>query len=665
MMEGRHARLFPPRCPLPWVGEYLPFWGRLGGGKAMLILLLWLPIWAVAQTDRTALEQEAAGYFQQRQYDRALPLYRQLVGLDSTSIPANVALGLCLKQLGKQDESLVPFRRVYRQDSTWNIALHIFLGDAYMFNLQYRQATWHYQQFLNKTTENIDQKELVRTNLRKVRWAATHLADSIRFRPQNLGPAINGPGEDYNAFLTADDSILYYNSHREGCVGGYDPEVFMKYGSDFFVSTGGPGRWSAAQPVAALNTAEHEKEFHLSPDGQQLYYGRHPRSREAGYDCLLLQSERKQGRWQRPQLMPTVLQSGFCDSWPSLSADGRTLYFVSDRPGGFGGFDIWYSQLSPKGWQEPQNLGPKLNTPGDEFDVFIHPDDSTLYFTSDYHEGFGGYDLYLSRRSPKGQWGSPQNLGYPLNTPWDEFDLFINAAGTTGYLNSDRWGGYGMQDLYSFELDPQIRPRSTVYLKGKVYDSTKPDHSPASTVWIIDLGTTDTLRHVPSQDNGEFLLAIPTGKPYAALTLADGYLPDSRHFEPESVYGQHYALTIPLVPISLGAEFTLRNVFFDNDAATLRTASVVELQLLRRLLQQYPTLQLEVQGHTDNNGTADYNLDLSRRRAQAVQDWLMQQGIVVGRLTAAGYGETRPVAPNTTADGRQQNRRVVFRVTGF
>ncbi|MFN7708889.1 MAG: OmpA family protein [Sphingobacteriia bacterium] len=626
-------------------------------------LLLWLllPPTLLAQAPGTA-EQQAWNYFQQGDYTRALPLYRQAVAEEPNRFPAQLSLGLCLKQLGLHDESLEPLQQAYRLDSLWNPVLHLYLGDAYLFNLDYAQAYYHYGRFLNARTSDHEQKELVRQNRRKAEWALAHLADSVAFAPVNLGAALNGPGEDYNACLTADDRQLYFNSHREGCLGGYLEGVYQDYGSDFYASRWQGGAWLPATNLGRpVNSLSHEKEFCLSPDGQQLVFGRHPLRRGDGrYNCDLYQSLRTRAGWQMPQALPGPLNGDYCDSWPSLSADGQTLYFISDRPGGYGGFDIWYSHRQDTSWTEPQNAGTSLNTPGDEFDVFMHPDDSTLYFSSNWHDGFGGFDLFLSRRAPGGLWQRPQNLGYPLNTPWDEFDLFVNAAGTTAYLNSDRLGGYGRQDLYRTPLDARIRPRSTFYLKGRI--ATGADSE--ARVSIIDLARGDTVRSLRTL-MGNFLTAIPTGKKYAVLTEAEGYLPHSLHYEPDTAYGRSDTLTIQLQPVATGASFTLHNLFFDFDKASLRPESQTELHLLLRLLAAYPHIRLLIEGHTDAVGNPAYNQQLSEQRAEAVRQWLLTQGVRPDRLQTRGRGAQLPIAGNDTESERQQNRRVVFYVQSW
>jgi outer membrane protein OmpA-like peptidoglycan-associated protein len=631
-----------------------------------LLPALWVPTLAVHAQPASIEAQRAFALLQEGRYAQAQQAYEALVAADSTAFPAWLGLGMCLKQLGRHDASLQPFARAFALDSTRTPALYLYLGDAYMFSLDYARAAQAYSQFLKFGAEFRDQKAHARQNLRKAQWARAALADSIAFRPQALGAAVNGPGEDYNAFLTADDSLLYFNSHRAGNTGGGPlPGVYHGFGSDFYSCTRQDSGWSQAQNLGQpLNSALHEKEFHLSPDGRTLLFGRHPlRPGQQGYDCGIWTSTRGPQGWEAPTKLEGDVSSPYCDSWPALTADGSTLYFVSDRPGGFGGYDIWRTHRLPGGsWGPAENLGPTLNSPGDEFDVFLHPDDSTLYFSSDYHPGFGGFDIFLSRKLPSGKWDTPQNLGYPLNTPWDEFDFFVNASGTTGYMNSDRWGGQGLQDLYAFTLDARIRPRPTYWLKGQVTDDRSNARVPEATLLLLSLAGQDTTRvlHVGTHTGGHFLTALPRGGGYALLVVAQDYLPHSGHYA--ATQQTSGWLPIALTPLVPDATFSLRNIFFDTDRATLRPQSTAELQVLLHWLRLHPAVRLEVQGHTDSQGTPAHNDTLSLQRATTVRDYLLAHGVAPQRLTAVGMGQRQPLAPNDTADGRQLNRSVRFRV---
>jgi outer membrane protein OmpA-like peptidoglycan-associated protein/tetratricopeptide (TPR) repeat protein len=672
------------------------------------------PLAATAQTDTTARPQTEARepsyndlMMQARRAYSNGELAEAVIYLNRArrqrpnTFEVNFLLGLTYHGQEQHRKALKPLKKAYAADSNRSANLRFYLAQAHFYHLHYSEAKQLYESFLDSKGKQPALAEQARLNLRKAIYAEEAVSDSIRFEPVNLGQAVNSPGEDYNAFLTADEQTLYFNSHREGNLGGFQEDVSYNYSSDFYRSKkSAGGRWQTAEHLSKpLNSLAHEKEFWLSPSGERLLFGRHPlRPGKGRYDCDIYQSYREGSRWTQPQQLAggNGLDSPFCDSWPSLSGDGHTLYFISNRPGGEGGFDIWKTEKQADGrWGEPENLGPKLNTPGDEFDVFIHPDGQTLYFSSDWHEGFGGFDIYVCRRKPYG-WSEPENLGYPLNTPYDEFDFFVDADGTTGYINSDRYGGYGLQDLYRFPLDSTIRPTGTAVVSGQVTDST--DQPLDAQLTIVESRSGDTVRQTQTDPrDGSFVVNLPRGRDYNAYIEAAKHLFKSKHFTvrkrgeaggageagdrdtdaeagPErtadggadgedGAAGETYAggpgesLTVRMAPMEPGARTELNNIFFDFDKATLREQSRVELDVLTELLKRKAELEIRLEGHTDNVGTKAYNMDLSRRRAQAVRDYLVAHGIDADRIRTRGYGERKPIATNETPHGRQQNRR--------
>jgi outer membrane protein OmpA-like peptidoglycan-associated protein len=315
-------------------------------------------------------------------------------------------------------------------------------------------------------------------------------------------------------------------------------------------------------------------------------------------------------------------------------------------------------------WSDPVNLGDSINSPAEEMSPFIHPDDRTLYFSSKGHQGLGGYDLFYSRKTPADHWGRPVNLGYPINTHADEITLVVNAKGDLAYISSDIPGGKGRQDIYSFRLYREAQPLLTTYFKGVVYDAETRQKLEAR-FELIDLSGPVTVARASSDPvTGGFLLVLPTEKNYALNVSRDGYLFYSDQFfltgsNPRS---EPFIKDVPLSPIKPGKIVVLKNVFFDTDQYILKPESVAELDRLLLLLEKNPNLKIEISGHTDNQGTAGHNLELSRNRARTVYDFLLVRGINKNRLTYEGFGFTRPVDVNTTEQGRAHNRRTEFKV---
>jgi outer membrane protein OmpA-like peptidoglycan-associated protein/tetratricopeptide (TPR) repeat protein len=533
-----------------------------------------------------------------------------------------------------------------------------FQAKAYVAQMRYDSAEQVLRRFVVMGIEGIPKRiyeegaRLLETSVH----AARLMQKPVPLKLENLGPAVNSPYPEYLPSLTADGRRLYFTSRRPQAgkepnplTGGYDEDLYWCERDE-------NGRWQPAQPLGPpINSDRNEGAAFFSADGQWAFITLCDRADGLG-SCDIYFSELDGDRWMPPKNLGPAVNSPAWESHPSLTHDRKRLYFASSRPGGQGGSDIWYTEWKNGAWQPPINVGPPINTPGDEYSPMIAADGRTLYFASDYHPGMGGMDLFVSYLSDTG-WTTPKNLGYPLNTPGDEQTLCVDAAGRIGYVALERPEGLGKQDIYAFSLWPEIQPqRAASYVRGFVYDSlTKAPL--AARVRIVDLELRDTIRALTSNRvTGEFVTSLPLRSRYALLAEAPGYLFYSQHFDLRES-DQAYELRVPLEKPRKGSTLRLRNVFFEFDRADIKPESEVELLEVVRLLQAHPKWKVEVQGHTDSVGTAMYNQQLSHRRAEAVRQFLLQRGIKAERIQARGYGSSRPIAPNTTEEGRALNRR--------
>jgi outer membrane protein OmpA-like peptidoglycan-associated protein len=319
-------------------------------------------------------------------------------------------------------------------------------------------------------------------------------------------------------------------------------------------------------------------------------------------------------------------------------------------------------------FSEPINLGKPINTPADEITPFCHPNGVTLYFASTGHRGMGGEDLFYSTLNTDGSWSEPVNLGYPINTIDNEIGLIVNAKGDKAFIASIKKEGFGKLDLYWFEMPEALRPNPPVtYFKGRIFDNN--DHHPLYAVFeLIDLETKKVVvRSSSDLSTGEFLVCLPTNSRYALNVSKDKYLFHSENFEINGEYSkmQPYQKDVSMKRIELGESVVLKNVFFDTDKSDLKPESQVELDKLFILLQQNRQMQVEICGHTDNVGGEEHNLVLSENRAKAVFNYLVSKGIRADRMRYAGYGYSKPIAPNNTEEGRALNRRTEFTIIGF
>lgn len=543
--------------------------------------------------------------------------------------------------------------------------VHFFLGDLQMRESQYIEAKTNFEALVAKGTRNKPLLERAELYIRSCDFASGALKNPVPFNPENLGSGVNSEFDEYYPCVTADDqTLLFTRLVRDQRVRGGKQE-------DFYVSQFDQTAWGPATAVAEINTAFNEGAPTLSADGQLLVFtacelmGGEWGPYQGYGSCDLFYARKMGDQWgDAVNLQP--LNSYDWESQPSFSADGRTLYFVRGKrtAQGIGRQDIYYSVLQADGnWSKPDRIPGLVNTPFEEESVLIHPDGESLYFSSNGHPGMGGLDIFVSRKQPDGSWGEPINLGYPINTGADENSILVNASGDVAYFASNREGGLGGLDLYSFELPEHARPKAVSFVKGEVFDAVSLRKLEAR-FELIDLESGEVVAENYSNPvNGEFLVVLPPGKDYALNVARSGYLFYSANFSLKGIKaGEPYLLEVPLEKLKEGSRVVLNNVFFATDSYVLEDASKTELNKLVELLANNPGLQVEIGGHTDSVGGDAENLTLSERRAGAVVDYLVANGIEVGRLKAKGYGETQPVASNDTEQGRALNRRTEMKI---
>jgi len=472
-----------------------------------------------------------------------------------------------------------------------------------------------------------------------------------KFEPKNLGDSVNSNVSEYYPTITIDGKTLVFTRRVNN------------FNEDFYETTRSDSGWKKSKGlVGNINTNQNEGAQNISQDGQWLLFTgcNFP---EGFGSCDLYISYLTPDGWSTPENLGRSINTEFWESAPSLSPDKRDLYFASRRPDGYGGGDIYVSHRMQNGhWGAPENLGPTINTIGNEGTPFIHADNQTLYFTSDGHPGYGGDDLFVTRKGPDGKWGIPENLGYPINTIENEGSLIIAADGKTAYYASDRADSRGGLDLYTFVMRDDIRPAKTLWVKGKVFDEKTGKGLPSS-VELIDLGSQVTISKLQTDETGNYLITIPVGKDYAFNVNRKGYLFYSGNFsfsqkQPDSTYN----IDIPLQPLATNAAMVLNNIFFDLNKYDLKPASQAELDKLVQLMKENPSLAIQINGHTDDIGKPADNQVLSENRAKSVVTFLTSKGIDPKRLSFKGWGNTKPVADNKTEEGRARNRRTEVKV---
>jgi outer membrane protein OmpA-like peptidoglycan-associated protein len=538
-----------------------------------------------------------------------------------------------------------------------------------MQRAEYAEAATALKIFLKQPKIRSELMERAQLELANCEFAIEAIKNPVEFEPINMGEGVNSWMPEYYPSMTVDGQRMLYTREVKRA-----PEQPGRGQEDFYVSTFDGKVWSEGTPVLEINTEGNEGAPTIAPDGQSMvftacdYMGSYGPDRNGYGSCDLFYAYKIGERWSKPKNMGSNINTANWESQPSLSADGRTLYFVrGSRNPQERTPDIYMSNMLEDGsWSNPVILSKTINTRYSEESVLIHPDGKTLYFSSNGHPGMGGLDIFVSSKIGENKWTEPVNLGYPINTQFDENSLLVTPMGKIAIYASDRTGGFGDLDLYSFELPEHLRPNPVSHLSGVVYDAETKKRLIAP-VELIDIETGEVVVKTVSGMDGDFLVALPFNRKYALNASKKGFLFYSGHFDltDGSAYAGGKKLEVPLLKVSEGKTLVLNNIFFDTDKFNLRDESKVELNKLVQFLEANSSVKIEIGGHTDNQGSASHNQTLSDHRAKSVKAFLEAAGIESSRLTSKGYGATMPVSSNDLEEGRAKNRRTELKIVGL
>ncbi|SFC40014.1 WD40-like Beta Propeller Repeat [Flexibacter flexilis DSM 6793] len=608
---------------------------------------------------------EANVLLQKREYDKGIELMEKAVNRDPNFADAHLALGhLYMFLMPKNEKNMAvifghfeAYLQYAPQQRESSEVAH-FLASLYMDYGKYEQAIKWLEWSIAHPKRNLEQTDNAEQLLADAKFAKEAVLKPLPITIQALPPAVNHFPLQYFPTITADKQTLVYVG-RKGFTSAYD--------EDLYVATLKNNEWQRSTPIPNINTDQNEGTACISGDGRSLVFSSCGTADSKG-GCDIYISYKIGNQWTKPQNIEAI-NSEYWDSQPSLSADGKTIYFSSNRAGGIGKHDIWGSHQNEQGqWQTPVNLGDKINTPADELAPFIHANGQTLFFSSSGYAGMGKLDLYLSNNI-NGQWQTPENLGYPLNTAKDETAISITADGKTAFFSREqratRQTSAEGSVLAWFEVPNtwNIVHKSN-YLKGTVFDNQTKEKIGA-TVELIDLASGQKMYSVEADPKtGEYLMVITEGKNYALYVNQKGYLFKSLTFnylQPKTT-NQPIEMDIPLEKIQAGSLTVLNNISFESGKYELLPSSVAELKKIQAFMKENPSIEIEIAGHTDDVGSKTANIELSQKRAASVVKYLTQNGITAKRLQAKGYGETRPLNTNTGEGERQLNRRIEFKI---
>lgn len=566
---------------------------------------------------------------------------------------------------------------------------HSATGSTYFYLANLQQAIGDYEKSIrnvdlfvrnrNANPDLVRQAETIRVNCE---FAMNAMKNPRSFNPVNVGPGINTADPEYFPTITVDGkTILFTRRIKDERVPNF------KQQEDFYVSQlNDRNMWGTAVAMPPnVNTLLNEGAPTIAADGRSLIFvacsdqsgdNNYGENRTGKGSCDMFYTKKLGSRWTDPVNLPGNVNTASWESQPSLSSDGKTLYFIRrvSKKGEPTDSDIFVSRLMDNGqWSTPTPLPRNINTPMQEESVLIHPDGKTLYFASRGHVGMGGSDIYVTRLNEKGNWSNPENLGYPINTMYEENSLMVSPDGEIAFFASDRKGGYGQLDIYYFEMPEEFRPTKTLYFEGIVYDATNRNPIPGK-FQLIDIKTGKEIIFAEADKlTGEFTVSLPLNREYALNVSYPGYNFFSKNFDmtnPEGLEAIH--MDVPMVPITSDLPTVLENVFFDLGKSTLRPESFVELDKLFDYLVKNPTLKIEIGGHTDTRGDDKDNLKLSNDRAKAVYDYIVNKGVDAKRMTFKGYGETKTVVSDAeiaklSTDkekeaAHQRNRRTEYKI---
>ncbi|MCW3787633.1 OmpA family protein [Plebeiibacterium sediminum] len=619
--------------------------------------------------------KEGEHFFSMDQFERAKMPLNQAIEKDPDFLEAYLLLSeVYYAQEDYQNQANL-LETVISKDSTFYVFSYYSLGIANFHLDQFDEALKWFNKYYTKTS-NVKSKEKVDNWIKKTLFVKVAKENPRNIEAVNLGDNINTVNNEYWPSITADDQTLVYTvlvPREQALVNKpFVPSMANYYHEDFYKAVkDNSGEWTKGKALTApINTDSNEGAQTLSADGNWMFFTACGRSDTRG-SCDIYFSYRTEYGWSTPKNIDPPVNSLYWESQPSFSSDGRTLYFSSNRGGGKGGNDIWKAVLI--GYQsdgtpffgKPENLGDHVNTPFNEVSPFIHPDNHTLYFSSNGWPGMGEMDIFLSRKDENNQFEKPENLGYPINSTGDDVGLIVTADGQKAYFSSERFGSsFGGKDLYSFNMPPEIRPQPVSYVRGRVFDNDTKEKLEAS-FELKDIHTKQMVVRASSTGfSGEFLICLPAGKSYALNVSKEGYLFYSDHFdmEKETSSVDPMVMDVYLKKIKVGQQIVLKNIFYETDSYVLKDASEVELEKIVSFLNINSTVKAKIIGYTDNVGSKDYNINLSNKRAEQVYNYLIEAGIDKTRLSHQGKGMADPVATNDTEEGRAKNRRTEMKI---
>lgn len=544
---------------------------------------------------------------------------------------------------------------------------------------EFSDAHQYFEAFLSSKTDKIQEKHFDEAKKMSAysKFYADVLANKVPFEPKKL-PGVSTELDEYLAVITPDNEYAYFTrkmpEKRIGAVGSGDTRI-----ERFIMAQRSNGIFDIGAPLDyPFNQQPNEGGASLTVDNHELFYTRCVLLPNKYFNCDISYSKFENGRWSEIDALPNEINTQ--DSWesmPTISSDGKTLIFISDRAGGLGGYDLYISQRNVEGkWSKAVNMGPIINTAGHEKAPFLHSDSKTLYFSSsdrydeklaqtfNGHMGLGGFDIFFARMDDNGNWSIPKNLGSPINTENSEIGFFVSTDGRTGYFTSNNLNGDKSWDIYYFDLYSEARPQKVLLVKGTLKEELTNELVKDAVVEIKNIKTKEISEIPVDKETGEYAAIMLFNSDFTMTVKKEGYTYVTKYIaEDAPEYQIPIKVDIQMKPIQLGKAYTLEDIYFDSDSDNLTEKSKKVIEGFVEFMVENPKVKIEIQGHTDDVGSDEYNIKLSENRAHTVFNILVEKGIETNRMKYKGYGESQPIADNKTEEGRGMNRRTIFVIT--
>lgn len=623
-------------------------------------------------------------------FKKALQQYDKAQKFNPSNAELNMKIGNCLLYTNEKYKAKKYLDKAWQLDKEVDPMLHFLLGQSFQLNNEFDKAIEQYKTFeaeaKNKYVE--EYKKLTSKYKKECKSGKLLVAAKLRVWVDNIS-SINSPQDDHSPCISTDGALMIFSSTRKN---SHQPNDLGEYDGDIYSTTLNGKEWSKPKNLGApLSSESDETAGALSYDGQRMLLFKVENGNADVYESKLKGIEWTQPKKKMNKIVNTINN----ETYACYEPNDIKVHYIYDGSRG-NDKDIFFSGIMVRKdniWGKGQSVGHQINTKFHEGSVYIHPDGQSMYISSQGHNSMGGYDIFKVERNEVGQWGNPVNLGYPINSAYDDLFYAGTASGKFAYIASNKDGGKGGMDIYKVTFwgpekpvsagtedyllasiaEPvkddhikkpvRVQKKSLTVFKGKVIDhlTRKPVEAKLE---IVDNAISKALTTFTSNSaTGKFLLSLPSGKNYGIAVVAEGYLFHSENFNiPElSEYNMVNKL-IELKNIAIGSKIALRNVFFATDKSDITSDSHSELNRLVNLLKEVPRLKIELSGHTDNVGGKEHNMKLSQSRADAVRKYLIGKGISAARLTSKGYGPTSPIATNNSFEGRQLNRRTEFEI---